>query len=258
MKKLIFFIAILVCIYNTKAQVFLGDRLTVGIDEKLSDTIPLNLEFSDESHKTIRLIDIVDKPTVLSFVYFDCPSLCSPLQQGISDVIDASDLVIGTDYNVITCSFNYQDSPEKAAEKKENFVKCISKTRCENWHYLTADSANINSLLRSVGYKIKIAGMDFVHPSGIVIISPNGKITRYLYGLSFLPLDFKMAIIESQKGLARPTVNKVLDFCYAYDPAGKRYTLEITKLAATIIIFIALVLLLVLIIKPNKKQSTNV
>lgn len=99
--------------------------------------------------------------------------------------------------------------------------------------------------------------MDFAHPSGIVIVSPKGKITRYLYGLKFLPFDFKMAIIEAQKELSRPSINKVLDFCFAYDPEGKKYTLQITKLAATMILFFAVVLLSYLLIKSRRERGKN-
>ena len=240
---------------SLSAQVFIGNNAQIGIDEKLDQTIPLNLKFCNEHNDTITLGDLVKQPTVLSFVYFDCPGLCSPLQQGISEVIDQSDLTIGKDYKVITISFNYRDDPQKAGKKKKNFAQTISKNKCANWFYLTSDSANINAILKAVGYKVKVTGMDFAHPSGIVVVSPKGKITRYLYGLKFLPFDFKMAIIEAQKELSRPTISKVLDFCFAYDQEGKKYTLQVTKLAASIIIFLAITLLSFLIIRTRRDRK---
>jgi len=240
---------------SLKAQVFVGNNAQIGIDEKLDQTIPLDLKFCNELKDTVTLGDLIKQPTVLSFVYFDCPGLCSPLQQGISEVIDQSDLIIGKDYKVITISFNYRDDPQKAGKKKKNFAQCISKDKCSNWFYLTSDSANINAILKAVGYKVKVTGMDFAHPSGIVVVSPKGKITRYLYGLKFLPFDFKMAIIEAQKGLSRPTISKVLDFCFAYDQEGKKYTLEVTKLSASIIIFFAAILLIFLIIRSRRDRK---
>lgn len=246
---------VLIQSYFLSAQVFMGNQLNVGVDEKLGDTIPLNLKFISESGDTMILGDIIDKPTILSFVYFNCPGLCSPLQQGVSEVIDRSDLVLGKDYESITISFDYKDDPSKASEKKKNFAQCVSKDKCEHWYYLTGDSAAINSILQSVGYHIQIAGLDFVHPSGIVVVSPEGKITRYLYGLTFNQFDLKMAIIEAQKGLARPTINKVLEYCFAYEPEGKKYTLQVTKLSATIIIFISLIFLGFLFFKPKKKLN---
>ena len=240
---------------SLSAQVFIGNNAQIGIDEKLDQTIPLNLKFCNEHNDTITLSDLVKQPTVLSFVYFDCPGLCSPLQQGISGVSDQSDLTIGKDYKVITISFNYRDDPQKAGKKKKNFAQTISKNKCANWYYLTSDSANINAILKAVGYKVKVTGMDFAHPSGIVVVSPKGKITRYLYGLKFLPFDFKMAIIEAQKELSRPTISKVLDFCFAYDQEGEKYTLQVTKLAASIIIFLAITLLSFLIIRTRRDRK---
>jgi protein SCO1 len=190
---------------------------------------------------------------VLAFVYFDCPGLCSPLQDGISKVIEASDLTLGKEYQVITISFNFHDTPEKAIQKKANFTTKIGAEKAKSWYYLTGDSATVIKILNSVGYKIKLAGLDYIHPSAIVMISPKGKITRYLYGLTFLPFDLKMSVIESQKGLSRPTINKVLEFCYAYEPEGKRYTLEVTKLTGIFILIIIGIFLLVLIIRKKKK-----
>ena len=96
--------------------------------------------------------------------------------------------------------------------------------------YLTGDSSNIYKIVNAVGFKFKRAGLDFIHPAAIMVVSPKGKITRYLYGISFLPIDLKMAIIESQKGLSRPTVSKILTYCFAYDPQGRKYKLEVTKI----------------------------
>ena len=251
MKKIIFLLFILLGL-QLEAQVFNGGRAEVGIDEHLGDTIPLGLKFISETGDTVTLKQLVDKPTVFSFVYFDCPGLCSPLQQGISDVIDQSDLVLGKDYKSITISFNYQDDPSKATQKKKNFAQSISKGKSKYWYYLTSDSANINAVLKAFGYKVKVTGLDFMHPSGVVVVSPAGKITRYLYGLQFNPFDFKMAVIESQKGISRPTISKVLDFCFAYEQSGKRYSLQVMKVSATIIIFLALVFLSILIFKRKK------
>jgi protein SCO1/2 len=225
----------------------------VGIDEQLGKTIPLDLVFHNDKNESVTLGELIDKPTILSFVYFDCPGLCSPLQEGLSDLIENSDLVLGKDYTVITISFNYMDTPEKAIQKKANFVTNISKENSPYWYYLTGDSAAIVSILNSVGYKIKIAGVDYIHPSALVMVSPKGKITRYLYGLTFMPFDLKMSVIEAQKGIPQPTINKVLEFCYSYEPEGRRYTLEITKLVGVFMLIIIASLFLVLMVKNKKK-----
>ena len=240
-----------------KSQIIFSGNEQIGVDEKLSDTIPFNIKFINENDDTITLGTLIDKPTVFSFVYFDCPGLCSPLQKGISELVDNSDLELGKDYQIITISFNYKDNPEKAKQKKKNFAINISKEKSKYWYYLTGDSTSISDILTATGYKIKVTGLDFAHPSAIIIVSPKGKITRYLYGLTFLPFDFKMAVIESQQGLARPSISRVLEFCFAYDPEGKKYTLEVTKISATIIIFFALVLFIFLIISSRRRRKNK-
>jgi len=253
MKYLLSFFVILLSILNSNAQLLRNGNDTVGINEHLDKVIPLDLKFYNEDSITVALGDLVNKPTILSFVYFDCPGICTNLQDGISTLISNSDLVLGKDYDVITISFNWLDKPSDAVLKKQNFTTNFTKEQCKHWNYLTGDSVSINKILTSAGYKAKIAGLDFIHPSALIILSPKGKITRYLYGLSYLPFDFKMAVIEAQKGLSRPTINKVLDFCFAYDQQGKKYTLQVTKISATIIIFFAVLLLLILMIKSRKK-----
>lgn len=229
----------------------------VGIVEHLGDTIPLDLSFKNEKNETVTLRDIIDKPTIMSFVYFDCPNLCSPLMAGMADVISKVDMEIGKDFQAVTISFNTSDTPEKAAEKKTNFVTLISKEHQKDWIYLTGEQDNISKITSAVGYKYKPQGLDFAHPSAIVIVSPEGKITRYLYGLTYLPFDLKMAIIESQKGLARPSVNKVMEFCFGYNPASKTYTLQVTRIFAVLIISVALMVFIWLLVKGRRKTKTQ-
>jgi protein SCO1/2 len=233
----------------------LTKEIDVGIIEHLGDTIPLDITFINEDEDTVSLRSLINKPTIMCFVYFDCPNLCSPLMNGVAEVISHLDMELGTDYQVITISFNTSDTPEKAREKKVNFVTKISKEHQKDWIYLTGVQENILKITDAVGYKYKPQGLDFAHPSAIFVLSPEGKITRYLYGLTYLPFDVKMAIIEAQKGIARPTVNKVLEFCFAYNPASKTYTLQITRIVASIMIFFAVIVLAVLILKGRKKNK---
>jgi protein SCO1 len=202
---------------------------------------------------------VINKPTILTLVYFDCPGLCSPLLDGVSDVIEKMDLELGKDYQVVTISFNTQDTPERAVEKKQNFLKKHSSAHAASWIYLTGDSANIAGIVNAVGFKYKKAGNDWIHAAVITILSPKGMITRYLYGTTFLPFDVKMAVVEAQKGIPRPTINRLLEFCYSYDPAGRRYMLDVTKVSATVIIFIALVIFITLFVKrKGRKEVTTI
>ncbi len=257
MKKLGFIIIISLVSFRLCAQEMVktdtqGKVIEVGIIEALGDTIPLDTWFLNEQNDTVTLRQLINKPTILLFVYFDCPNLCSPLMDGVADVISKTDLQLGTDYQIITISFNTKDTPEKAREKKVNFVQKISKENQKHWMYLTGIQENITTITDAVGYKYKAQGLDFAHASAIIILSPQGKITRYLYGLSFLPFDLKMAIIEAQKGIARPTINRILEYCFAYNPASKTYTIQITRILGSFIIVIALIIFIVLIVKKKK------
>ncbi len=227
----------------------------VGVVEHLDSIIPQNLTFTNEQNKQVRLGDLFNKPTILTLVYFDCPGLCSPLLDGVSEVVEKMGMELGKDYQIITVSFNYKDTPEKAVQKKNTFLKRHSRAHAKDWFYLTGDSTNIFNLVNAVGFKSKKQGNDWVHPAVITIVSPKGKITRYLYGVNFLPFDVKMAIIEAGKEQSRPTINRLLQFCFSYDPEGRRYTLAVTKISATIIIFLALVLFIGLVVRSKKKNK---
>jgi len=256
MKKIVisFSLAILAaCGLSSQEPLVREDLVEVGIVEKLGETIPLGLTFLNEDNDTVTLGQLITKPTILSFVYFDCPNLCSPLMTGISEVIEKLDMTLGEDYEVITISFNTEDTPEKAREKKVNFVSKIGEESKKHWIYLTGDLENIQEITGAVGFKYKPQGLDFAHPSAIIMLSPDGKITRYLYGINFLPFDVKMAIIEAQKGIATPTVNRILEYCFAYDPNGRTYTLQVTRIVGGIMVFVVLIIFIVLVIAGRKK-----
>ncbi len=253
-RKLMLIIAIMFVI-TIRSHAQIDQSGDVGITEHLGDKIPLDLKFVNDKFDTVTLRKLITKPTILSFVYFDCPGLCSPLLEGLGSVIQKTDLELGKDYQVITISFNFRDTPQKAKEKKERFTQRYSKGKSDGWIFLTTDSLTITKITGAVGFKTKAVGLDFVHPSAIMAISPQGMVTRYLYGISFLPIDFKMAIIEANKEQPRPTIQKILMFCYSYDQDNKRFALDITKVAGTLIIFFIVVFVVIFLIKPKRKTK---
>jgi protein SCO1/2 len=240
--------------FSASAQVE-GLAEEVGIVEHLDTILPSNLVFNNEQGQQVQLKSLITKPTILIPVYYDCPGICPAILSGVSDVIEKMGMELGKDYQVITFSFNPDDTPEASVEKKQNHLRAHSKPRAGHWFYLTGDSANIYSLTNTIGYNFTRAGNDFMHPSCIMVLSPEGKLTRYLYGTSFLPFDVKMAIIEAQQGQSRPTINRVLEYCFSYDPEGRKYTLQVTKISATIIIFTAALLFIILLIRSSRKKS---
>jgi len=184
--------------------------------------------------------------------------LCSPLLDGIADVVSRMDMSIGKDFDIITISFNTKDTPEKARQKKLNFVQKIQEKDRASWYYLTGELENIQKITEAAGFRYKPTGLDFAHPSTIIMISPQGKITRYLYGITFLPFDVKMAVVEAQKGLARPTSNKLLDYCFAYDSQSRSYTLQFTRLIGTFILIIGLFFGAWLLISAKRKSTKEI
>jgi protein SCO1/2 len=250
--KLISLILFIIFSIGSYAQV--DQSPEVGVIEHLGTKIPLDLKFVNEKFDTVSLRELINKPTILSFVYFDCPGLCSPLLEGVGSVIQKSDLVLGKDYQVITISFNFRDTPEKAKIKKNRFVDKYSKGKGDGWIFLTTDSTTIFKITDATGFKTKAVGLDFVHPSAIIAVSPTGMITRYLYGITFMPIDFKMAIVEANKEQPRPTIQKILMLCYSYDQTNQHFTLDILKISGILVVFFLLTFVVAFLLKPKKKN----
>lgn len=254
-------LSILVLIqFNVVAQepkVFDPTIQQVGIYEHLDTIISPKILLTNIKDSTeVNLRSLIDKPTVIFFIYYNCPGLCSPLLGGVTEVIDRSDLVLGKDYQVITISMNSADYPTLGRKKKSNYLKSFQKDIDGSaWIWLTGDSVNIAKATDNLGFKFKKEGKDFAHAAAIMITSPDGKLTRYLHGTYFLPFDFKMAIVEASKGISGPTINKMLEFCFSYDPQGKKYVFNITKISGSLILGMALILFLVLSLKKRKTKS---
>jgi len=225
----------------------------IGIFEKLDTIIPADAQFYTEQGELVPLVSLIDKPTVLVLVYYTCPGICSPLLDGVADVISKMDLTLGEDYQVLTVSFNPEETPELARDKKVNYIKQVKKEINEDaWMWLTGDSANIYNLTNSVGYHFIKQGPDYIHAAAIIALSPEAKVTRYLYGTYFLPFDLKMAIVEASQGRSGPTINKVLRYCFSYDPQEKSYVFNITKVTATIILFLVAIFFIYLLFSKRK------
>jgi len=257
MKKKLILILFVFVIVTVKSYAQVDQSTQVGIVEHLGEKIPLDLKFVNDKFDTVTLKQLINKPTILSFVYFDCPGLCSPLLEGLGNVIQKTDLVLGKDYQVITISFNFRDTPEKAKEKKARFTEKYAKGKSDGWIFLTTDSATIFTITHAAGFITKAVGLDFVHPSAVLAISPQGMITRYLYGITFQPIDVKMAISEANKEQARPTIQKVLLLCFSYDPQSHQYSLDVLKISGILMLFFALVFVIVYLIKPKRKNNYN-
>lgn len=238
------------------------DEIEIGVVEHLDEYLPDSILLVNEQGAAVWLADVIDKPTVLNFVYYRCPGICSPLMEAVAGVMDKADVVPGEDYQVLTISFDPGETIDLGIRKKENYLKLMHnadkiEAAKNGWLFFVSDSASIVRVTQATGFKYKKTGNDFTHAASLIVVSPEGKITRYLNGLYFLPFEWKMAIVESSKGQSGPTINKVLRFCYSYDPEGQSYVLNVTKISGTLILFFALVLLLVLLFKPKRYHSKS-
>ena len=226
----------------------------IGIVEHLDTFLPADIYLINENNERVVLTDLIDKPTIINFVYFRCPGICSPLMEGLAKVMDESDLVANVDYQVLTISFDPSETIDLGIRKKSNYLNLVNKKEAigKGWKFFVSDSASIAKGTNAVGFKYKKMGNDFTHAASVVMVSPKGKITRYLNGIYFLPFDFKMATIEASKGMSSPTINKIMQFCFSYDPVGQAYVLNVTRISGILILFIALLFFLVLIFKPKR------
>jgi protein SCO1/2 len=230
----------------------------IGIDEKLGEQFPLESLFYDEDGNLIQLKEIINKPTLLMFVYYECPGICNPLMSEVASLVNKVDMIPGVDYQIISISFDELEKPEVALRKKNGFLNAIKKKIDPlAWRFLTGDSIYIKKATDGAGFYFKREGKDFLHAGALIFLAPDGKITRYLPGTTFLPFDIKMAIIEASEGKVTPTIAKVLKFCFSYDAQGKKYALNVTRIAATITIVFALVYVIFISIKPRHKEKIN-
>lgn len=231
-------------------------KIEIGIDEKIGQTIPMDLTFFNEKGYQVTLKDIVKKPVILNFVYYRCPGICSPILTELTSIVNFMDLEIGKDYQIITLSFDEREKPELAAAKRESYFNLLKKQiPDESWTFLTGDSATIHTLTDAAGFMFKREGNDFIHSGAIIAVSAEGKIARYLYGTKYLPFDVKMAVTEAAEGRTGPTITKILSYCYTYNPEGQKYVFNVTRVAGAVIIFFAVVFVVYISVKPKKVQS---
>lgn len=213
----------------------------VGVTEKLGDTIPLDLAFRDEDGKPVRLRELINKPTILSLNYFRCAGICTPQLLGMQDVANKVNAEPGKAFQILTVSFDPRDTPEVALGKRTNYLREMTRPFPPTaWRFLTGEGKDSKALADAVGFHFKQEGNDFAHAGVLMILSPEGKITRYMYGTSYLPADLEMALQEAVKGEARPTIAKWLKMCFTTEAAGRSTVLSVTKISAALLILAAL------------------
>ena len=232
------------------------DLSGIGIDQRLGQTIPLDLTFKDEKGNPAILRQLIHTPAILAPVYYHCPNVCSLLLQNLADVLDKLPAEPGKDFMVLAVSFDETEKPALALERKKIYLKMIEKPFPEEaWRFLTGDKENIRKLTDATGFHFKRVGEDFEHPVSLIILAPDGKITRYMYGTDFLPFDLKIALVEASQGRIGPTIAKVVRFCFRYDPKANKLVFNILKVTGTVTILFALGFVAFLFFKGRKSRG---
>lgn len=210
----------------------------VDIVEHLGSTPPLDLTFRNEAGETVPLSTYVkgDKPVILTLVYYNCPMLCNMILNGLVEGMRGIEWTPGEDYRVVTVSIDARETPELAQEKKANYLAQLGKPEAaEGWHFLVGERENIKKLAEAVGFGFRYDAdrMEYAHGAAIFLMSPEGKLTRYLYGIQFPPKQLKLALVEAGEGKLGSALDRFVLRCYHYDPASRKYGVYIWGIMRT-------------------------
>jgi protein SCO1/2 len=205
----------------------------IGFDQNIDQHIPLDTVFRDESGAAVRLGDYFGKrPVVMVFAYYDCPMLCTQVIHGLSSALGVLSLQPGKDFEIVTVSFNPADTPASATAKKAVYLERYQQPgAAAAWHFLTGDQPSIERLTKAAGFRYAWDEdtKQFAHPSGIVVLTPEGRLAKYLFGIEYGPRDLRFAVVEASAGKVGSIVDSLLLYCYHYDPIMGRYGLVIMR-----------------------------
>ena len=199
----------------------------VGFDQRMGETIPLDLTFRDARGREVRLGELFgERPVVLSLVYFSCPMLCPMTLNGLTASLKALSFDVGEGYDVVVVSFNPEEGPEQAAEARQRAIHRYGRAGTdEGWHFLTGDDEAIAALTESVGFRYTYDEDrgEYAHGAGLVALTPEGEIARYFFGIEYPPKDLKLGLVEAGEGRIGSAVDQLVLYCFQYDPETGQY-----------------------------------
>jgi len=205
----------------------------IRIEQKLDAQLPLDLTFKDDAGQTVRLGQYFGKkPVILSFAYYECPMLCTLVLNGLVKGLRTIPFDIGKEFEVVNISINPREGPELAAAKKKNYVRDYGKPEAAaGWHFLTGDEESIRRAADAAGFRFRFdaATNQYVHASGIMIVTPKGRLARYFYGIEYSGQNLRLGLVEASEDRIGSPVDEILLFCFHYDPITGRYGLAITR-----------------------------
>ncbi len=206
----------------------------VAIEQRLNEQIPADLAFRDETGKAVRLGDYYgNKPMILNLVYYQCPMLCSEVLSGLTGAMRVLKFDVGKDFEVLTVSFDPRDTPEIAAAKKADYLKRYGRANAaDGWHFLTGPQASIDALTKAAGFQYQYNPKtgQFAHATAIMVLTPDGRIAQYYYGVEFAPKDLRLGLVQASNNKIGNVVDEVLLYCYHYDPATGKYGAVIARI----------------------------
>ena len=237
----------------------------VGIDQRLNQQIPLNLMFRDEHGQTVALQSYFGKkPVVLALVYYNCPMLCTLVLNGLIQSVNTMSFVVGKEFDVVVVSFDPRETPELAIGKKQVYLeRYIVKGTEAGWHFLTGDESSIKALTQNVGFRYTYdAEKDlFAHASGITVLTPEGKISKYFYGVEYSPRDLRLGLVEASENKIGSPVDQLLLMCYHYDPTTGKYgavVMNVMRVAGAITLLMIIAFIIFTVRNDRKKQKLPV
>ncbi len=205
----------------------------VGIEQHLDQQIPPNLSFRDETGKPVRLGDYFGKkPMILNLVYYNCPMLCGEVLSGLESALRVLKFDVGKEFDVLTVSFDPRETPDMATKKKAEFLKRYGRAgAAEGWHFLTGPQESIDALTKAAGFQYQYDPKtgQFAHATAIMVLTPDGKIAQYYYGVEYAPKDLRLGLIQASENKIGTLADQVLLYCYHYDPATGKYGAIISR-----------------------------
>ena len=205
----------------------------IGFDQRLDEPLPLDVPFTDEQGRTVTLGRYFGKrPVVLAFVYYECPMLCTQVLNALTRSLGVMSLNPGQDFDIVTISFDPREKPALAAAKKATHLEQYTRPgAADGWHFLTGDEASIERATKAAGFRFvwDEALKQYAHPTGIIVLTPEGRVSRYLFGIEYGPRDLRLAIVEASAGTIGSAADAFLLYCYHYDPMTGRYGLQIMR-----------------------------
>jgi protein SCO1/2 len=229
---------------------------TMGVDEKPGSMVPLDVPFTTETNDTVQLKTLMKGPTILSILYYRCPNACNLLLVSIANVLRSYADKPETAPNVISISVDEHETPQDAMKAREIAFAAIEKPYPkERWHFLTGSDESIDKVADAVGFHFVKKGEDFDHPLCIIILSPTGKVVRYILGTDYLPVDLSMSLMEASSGAVQPTIARVLRACYSYDPKSHRLVFNLMRVSATVILTLLAVFITYLVVSGRRRLT---